>query len=59
MCDFLLMRFVFVVYYAVLEVGNCVFEVFSTAGNTNLGRNDLDKVSQMHIVTVKFLVITL
>lgn len=35
----------YVSYYAVLEVGDGVFEVLSTSGDTHLGGDDFDKVS--------------
>ena len=40
-----------------LEVGDGVFEVLSTSGDTHLGGDDFDKVSPMHSLTVKFLVL--
>lgn len=36
-------------YYAVLEVGDGVFEVLSTSGDTHLGGDDFDKVWNMLI----------
>jgi len=44
------MYFCYVSYYAVLEVGDGVFEVLSTSGDTHLGGDDFDKVSQTHIL---------
>lgn len=35
---------VLIVYFAVLEVGDGVFEVLSTSGDTHLGGDDFDKV---------------
>lgn len=37
---------VFVSWNVVLEVGDGVFEVLSTSGDTHLGGDDFDKVSQ-------------
>ena len=37
--------FCYVSYYAVLEVGDGVFEVLSTSGDTHLGGDDFDKVN--------------
>ncbi len=36
-------------YSAVLEVGNGVFEVLSTSGDTHLGGDDIDKVGTTQI----------
>lgn len=33
-------------FFVVLEVGDGVFEVLSTSGDTHLGGDDFDKVSQ-------------
>lgn len=41
----------FVVYLAVLEVGDGVFEVLSTSGDTHLGGDDFDKVRLCIIAT--------
>lgn len=45
MCHFLCITS----YYAVLEVGDGVFEVLSTSGDTHLGGDDFDKVWNMLI----------
>lgn len=36
-------------FYAVLEVGDGVFEVLSTSGDTHLGGDDFDKVRTLHV----------
>ena len=37
-----------------LEVGDGVFEVLSTSGDTHLGGDDFDKVSPMHCEVLSF-----
>lgn len=44
--SFLIISGFFVSWNVVLEVGDGVFEVLSTSGDTHLGGDDFDKVSQ-------------
>lgn len=48
MYDLFIMGFVFVLYYAVLEVGDYVLEVHPSSSNTHLSRDESDDFDKLN-----------